>query len=317
MDENRRRRPDRVERQGEPVLRERSRSPIAQEPPQQVAVLPPPEPIEVDPQPNRRPTYSTPPRKMAHNSSGINVLIETTKGIPTPVRNTLYMVLDSETLAPYFASIRTSLLNVVYNGDVEPDNTITEAQWITVCRWLTKARCDTIYSKLAGERRAGRISLPTEFTVPKALSDIINGIGVISVAQSAIIVCPEPEPQPQEQGQQLNIICNMNMRNAFTHLVHLAEKRGFINTGRISMAAEGTAWWMIAPYDSVGQVAGQNTDVVRVYSFFPEFTPADVMLAAIVRRGYNGLTQHDVALNWASDAIRGCNSLRDEFNLKA
>lgn len=255
---------------------------------------------------------STPPRPQRSQSS--HQFIAPERCIPRRFQDLTFSVINSADMAPFFRAARIAMLNRYLPGrEVAPVDIITEVDFVTTCRWLTKARCDAIFHKETGDRRAGRIAIPPEFNVPKCISDTINSIGVIHVDSGAVIMVPEPEANPLEVGDYLSTVCTSNMRRSFIRFTNLMTEQGIISTGRISMAVDGTCWWMLSPITPAAAVAAGNADVVRVLSFFREFTPADSTLAAIVQRNFNGQTEDDPTLNWTTDFIRGITSMRAAF----
>ena len=56
-----------------------------------------------------------------------------------------------------------------------------------------KSRNDTVFAKYTGRRPNRRIAMAGDFTVPKCLADIINGIGVFTIRNQAATVYPAPE----------------------------------------------------------------------------------------------------------------------------
>lgn len=234
------------------------------------------------------------------------------------IRTPLFVIVQSADMNPFFCAIRNSLLSELYPaGDFEPADTITEENFQIVCRFLVKARCDNVYGKLAGERRNGRIPVPTEYVLPKCLADMINGIGLISVRDDAFLVCPEPEGQPSEANSALDVTCTFAIRQSFFKLVNMAAKRGIIRTAHLSLVAQGTAWWMLSPRTTTRANATGASDTVIVHGFFSEFTPSDVMLAAIVQRNFNGTNDLDPTLNWTADLIRGVFGIRRRYIIEA
>lgn len=78
----------------------------------------------------------------------------------------------------YFNSLYDSISNALYqNSKSNMVNIITKANFDLVCRYFTKARIDQVYSSLTGRKANYRIGIPRGVAMPKALADVINGIG--------------------------------------------------------------------------------------------------------------------------------------------
>jgi hypothetical protein len=240
---------------------------------------------------------------------------------PIPIQPPTYIVCDSEGLAPFFRSIRLQLLYVLYpDGRWGINNVITEENFVIVCRYLMVARLHAVYSSVSGRRIDGRIAVPKAFQLPKCLADVLNGFGLINVANNGLMLCPQPEAQAVDPGQRLTALCNHVIMTQFERLVLSVFHRGFIRVGYLSSVPEGTAWWMVSirSATNMANVIIEDTDAVQPVAVFSEFTPSDGLMAAIVQRGNNGLLD-GVILEplWIMPQISGAMAIRAEYVLQA
>lgn len=253
-------------------------------------------------------------------SSGVLSQIASRFTAPFPVATSQYVTVDTANMASYFSSLFNALVTVIYpDSTYEPQNMITIDQFVLVCRYLTKARIDHVYSAASGRRPPSRIAIPRDFEVPKSLADVINGIGTVLINGAAFNVIPQPEADPQDPAQRLTNRVSFDILQSFAALVAAALARGFIRTGFISSVPEGTAWWLLTARTPANPtVIANDSDAANVYGVFKEWTPSDGVICAIVQRQNDGLFPDMlVALMWSFDTVRGIAGLRRTFNLRA
>ncbi|CAH0388395.1 unnamed protein product [Bemisia tabaci] len=118
-------------------------------------------------------------------------------------------------MVDYFKSLHASLVSVLYpDSRMSPPGFISAANFSKVCRYVTKARIESIFASISGRGIENRIAVPRMFAVPKALSDIVNGLGLTIGQQDAraLRFVPKPEDTPAERADQLQTLV---MRPAF------------------------------------------------------------------------------------------------------
>lgn len=252
-------------------------------------------------------------------SSGIITLITNRFSSPFPCASTAYVPVLTANFTGYFKSLWTSLVEVIYpDQNYVTAHVISEDNFVKVCRYLTKARVDQVYSSASGRRPTSRVPIPRDFPVPKSLADIINGIGVVTILSGSFAVIPEPEAPPADPTAAVSTFGAFNILSSFSTLVKAANARGFINVGTISSVTEGTAWWLLTARnpDNPANIANEIDSAV-VYGIFKEWTPADGVFAAIVQSHFDGSINEIKVLQWAFDTVRGISGLRREFNISA
>jgi len=258
-----------------------------------------------------------------HQEPG-GILVELAKKIygPYAAHDKLYIEVLSNDMAPYFATLYYSLLGIRFpsGAPIQQLNVITEAQFILVCRYFVKARCDAVFGKVSGRRTQTRIPVASVFQLPKALADIINGIGTIIVNDGGLNVCPQPEadndPDPQ---QRLSALVNHNILTAFENLVLACRNIGGIHVSTVSQADEGTAWWLLSARQTTNHTVVCNglQDNVTVLGVFKEWTPSDAAICAIVQRQNDGLFGGIDEMFWTTDPARSIGATRRAFNIQA
>lgn len=219
----------------------------------------------------------------------------------------------------YYSTLRTSILSALYRGfESIPANTISDDHFRLVCRFLTKSRIDHVYFAVSCGRSSNYILKFRDFPIPKALADVINGIGAITVRKGALTFIPEPEADPADVTQRLSTLVSHDMLTSFRNLIQEAHNKSVIRVDYIRYITAGTFWWMLSPrkFPAIDNVA-TNSDTSIVVSIFKEWTPADVLIAAIVERGYNGIPECCTTYIWRSDVLFNLISLRHSFNLEA
>lgn len=239
---------------------------------------------------------------------------------PFPIADTHFVVINTADMAGWYESIWRSLVDAIYpDHRFHAAGVITQANFVLVCRYLTKSRIDHVYATTSGRRPNNRIAIPREFEVPKCFADVINGIGSILILSGSYVVIPQPEEAPQDQAQRLETLVGFQLLASFERLVKAASARGLIRTAFISSVPEGTAWWLLTARSPADPATIANgLDSVDVRAVFKEWTPADGILCAIVQRQNDGLFPDEVALlMWAFDTVRGISGLRNTFALDA
>lgn len=264
------------------------------------------------------PTLSEVPYR--HTSAGgiISTLARSISS-PFPVYDMQEVTVTSSNYEAYFKHLRMDLINAVFpDSAVDPPNIISADDFVIVCRYLLKSRVDTVYSSVSGRRPTHRIAIPRDFAVPKALSDLINGIGVYTICAGAATVLPTPESAPQDANSSVSAQCTFARMTSFSRLVTAAHVRNFINIGYLSNVTNGTAWWLLSARTPAtpDTVASEQT-VVQVYSSFKEWTPADAIYCAIVQNHFNGKIGDLEPNKWSTDIIRGIPAIRSAYDIGA
>lgn len=249
-----------------------------------------PSPDQPPPPPRR--TYGD-PKGTGPDTHGFEAIIGHISA-PIPNRTPIYIVVDSAHMAVFFSRMRTVIIELLYPGsEGEPAGVINDNQFVWVCRYLTKARIDTVHFKFSGLRTEGRLPLPMEVIVPQALSDIINGIGVVIVSGGGKVLVPQPEAIPADVAIRLNNRVTHAIFTNFSILINQAISRGFIRGSTIIGTTEGTAWWALSCRNAADEaVSNGDANNVIVKSLFNEFTPRDTIYASVVQNQFNGNVPH-------------------------
>ena len=234
---------------------------------------------------------------------------------PIPIHTDVLIPVESVLMSPFFGHLHEDICNALSLSS--NCGIISREHWILVCRYLTKARCD-LFCPAHDPRFINITAIPQFLEVPKALADVINGIGKVKVLSGAFSVVPAPEQTPDQPSSRLEFIVTINMLDAFTSLIVAAKSRRLIQVATIGDQTEGTAWWAISARDSTNQdkVANQSDSVI-IKSAFREFTPTDALMCAIVQRQNDGHLPGASADVWTSNTITGTISIRHMFCLKA
>lgn len=232
---------------------------------------------------------------------GTLTTMSTSLDAPVPIRIPLEITVDTANYAPYFRSLRTSLINALTLGEtLAPEDIITEVNFVLVCRYFLKGRINHVNSLATGSRPDGRISSPHAFLMPKSLADLISKVGTFSARQGELMIIPSPEAHPAVAAEQLQVQVTAALLQQFRSLTTQCHARGFIRTARVTELPEGTGYWFTCVHDNDGAIADGNQDAVQVRSIYPDVTPSDIMLAAIVQNQATGLTPNDLAHGWES-----------------
>lgn len=227
----------------------------------------------------------------------------------------MFVIVTTEHYNSFFDSIREVLIDLVYPGQDPPAATISAANWRIFCRYMMKSRIDTIYSSFTGIRSNGRIPMPRNVALPRALATIINSIGIVTVRQGALVVVPQPEPAPNDANAGLNNLFTATISATATNLIAAAHSRNFIGITTLVSVPEGTTYWLLTVRNiaSPDDVAQGNASSIDVYSHFREFTPADALLAALVQNRFNGTIDTTNQAVWKFGPVTASLSIRHQF----
>lgn len=236
---------------------------------------------------------------------------------PIPVHSDAFITVETENMNTFFSAVRNTLIEMIYPGQPEPADIVTEIDWNYVMRGIVKSRVDHVYANITGLRPNQRIPMPRSFELPKCISDLANSIGFVTILKGGLRVVPQPEVAPQGQDSLSTLFTQARIRNA-TKLIQAAKVRGIINTGLLSSVNDGTAWWLMSARNpaNVNQVAAGVSNVT-VLAIFPEWTPSDAMLSAIIQNRYNGLFGDIGAMYWSAGYITSLDAIRASFILGA
>jgi len=252
-----------------------------------------------------------------HRPGGIlNSLAREIHG-PIPVHADANITVNTANMEDYIDSVRVALIDAIYPGIEAPADMVTEADWRIVIRSILKSRVDHVYSSVTGLRPNQRIPMPRQFELPKCISDLANSIGMITVLKGGLRVIPQPEVAGQGVDPLVNLFTLARIQSA-ARLIQAAKVRGIINTGFLSSVVDGTAWWCMSARQAANQnVVANGIANVGVVAIFPEWTPADALLCAIVQNQYDGLFGDIAAMYWSAGFVTSIGAIRNSYNLGA
>lgn len=240
---------------------------------------------------------------------------------PTPLHQNVYrMCLNSE-MDIIAKAVYCEALNVLY-PDLQYDHAgiISEDHFICVVRYLFRARIDFVYGNVSGRRVEHRIALPNGFILPKAIADCINVYGTITIHSHSLLVIPKPPVWEEDATTRIYSIVTHVMLDKFSRFVSLCSQRCVFNTSIISRVNNGTAAWLLTVRETMNRmtIGIETSHNVQVWSQFPEWTPADGIMAALIMNRCNGyIFQNCDDLYFAMDPINDIVSLRNHFAINA
>ena len=200
-------------------------------------------------------------------------------------------------MVPFFASIYHSLLekirktakvvHIVHEYEETIEDVISQSDFVSYCRWMTRRRIDRVYSRFRGEASDDIKRSELDVLLPKVLHDVIHGIGVITVALEAdqVLVCPQPD-----SNDHLDERFPTAVDFKFQWLVYMARNRGLnIQADRLSSCIGGSSWWLLSARELADDdFTAHESDKVKIFGLHPA-NSQDYLLAAIVQNGYDGL----------------------------
>lgn len=249
---------------------------------------------------------------------GIDYGVVTGISRPFPIQPLEFVTIDFNAFDGFFTMCYEAANTLLYPDSLDAlEVVITAEQWCLVSKYFLKQRVDHVYSSASGRRPIDRIPISANFALPAAYAVLFNGIGVHGVNMGGYKICPQSPTAPADAAQRLQNRVTHDMLSHFSNVVNTLAVRGFIRTGYISRADAGTGWWLLTARKTgiIGEIATADTLSVRILSQFPEFTPSDAFMAAIVRRRFDGNLAGYVAnaFTWTVETIRDVNPLVAQF----
>lgn len=203
-------------------------------------------------------------------------------GGPISDVETQVVVVNHGNFDRFFRTVYDQIINLIYGGNNPPPTVINETTYSKVCQYFLRARIDHVYASVTGRRPAHRIPLSRDFLLPNCVSQALNGIGAYSVISGTIRLVPSNVAYSEDTSQRLDVSVSYSALSAFEKLNGSARARGFIELSPISPVAEGSAWWLLSSLDPSDHLLPCRGDRGVIKAPFPEWTPADALLAIIV-----------------------------------
>lgn len=235
---------------------------------------------------------------------------------PHAIRNIIYIIVSPHSYLSYFQNVYRAIVNKLYPTHEVPAGTCTELQFTRICRYLLKARIDAVYSQTAGRRIDNRTPVPRDYQIAKSVVDVINAIGIVSIDQGGLFVCPQPEAQAIDEEQRSGSYGTYQQLTAVSALIMKAKGLGLIKTETISPRPEGTPFWIMSAHTLQDQIA-DNAGVAQATAVFREFTPSDAIFCVMVQNGYHGRVGGHNTVLWTMEPITGIQELRSTYALQA
>ncbi|XP_043476097.1 uncharacterized protein LOC122507449 [Leptopilina heterotoma] len=201
---------------------------------------------------------------------------------PFPIAPTQIHDISSASYIKYFRSIWTSLTTAIYPAV----DGITQDDFVLMCRHLLVARLNHVNA----EYYDGRSLAPGCSVLPLSLSNVLNGIGVVTTHEGGVVNVPRYGGEPADNELTSTTAA---IESGFANLILACKVRD-------SMSEE--------------VATGNNNDVI-VRASFKEWTPKDALYASIVQNGATGVSSVDKSNVWHSNYISNVLGMRHSFNL--
>jgi hypothetical protein len=236
---------------------------------------------------------------------------------PIPFRQDFPIAINLTHYEPWFNSLYVSIFNKLYpSGGMFHPGIITQANFVVICKVILYSRVGDVYAAITGRRPDQRVTISKRFIIPKALADIVNGIGLF-IAYHGIRVYPVPPTFQNDDASRPMNVWTMQRLEPFDYFIKLAVDEHVIRPGTLANTPEGTGWWILSARLTDNNIAQGNANVVNVKGIFANWTPSDGMMAAIVQNRFTGLIADFEQYTTTTTAIRGIPALRNRFNLEA
>lgn len=215
---------------------------------------------------------------------------------PRPVVRQVFRVVLLDELNDFFDHAYDQFVNLLYPEHAAPPaHIITQAQWTSHLRALFKSRLDHVFSRTTGVRPANRIPLAASLPLPRIIADVINCYGTITCGELTRVVIPQPEV-PAQGVPPPNI--DIAIQHSFAQFTAALAHRSFTRLSYISASEAGTGAYTIAVTNTSTQnewpanpipaasMADMDTRITHFYSWHSNFSPSDVLLAALMCNRY-------------------------------
>lgn len=198
-----------------------------------------------------------------------------------------------------------------------PAHIIQQVNYVNLLQAIFKSRVDHVYSRTTGVRPANRIPLVSNILIPRIIADVINGYGSLLVLSNSTIVVPSPAVLAQGVNPPAILAADATL---FTSFMAALAHHNYVNLSNVSNIESGSASYTLCPTSvSFGRTAGANpvanaadtqSQTVYIRSWHPDFSPSDVLLAAVSVHGYTRNLLETRQWPWTADPVTDVNSIR-------
>lgn len=255
--------------------------------------------------------------KIEPDSSILHVFSTLTQPLrySSPMR---FITCDTNSCSNFFTSMYNVYFMKLHPFGSPRSGEITREQFVLGCRVVMKSRIDFIYKNVSGKPAEGHIKLSKGLKIPKALADMINGIGPIKENnQSCYKFCPKPEPHPEDSTQSLDYLATDAVMTAFSEFILRLESSKIIQTSLLKTTLNGSsAWWLLSARKILNskEIATGGENAIP-FAVFQEWNSEDGLMAVLVQNGYDGVVEGHKALTVCGAAVTNVNFLRRAYFL--
>ncbi|CAI2312413.1 unnamed protein product [Caenorhabditis sp. 36 PRJEB53466] len=199
-------------------------------------------------------------------------------GSPIPINRQKTIPIETEKYEGFFRSVYETLTNASSETQ-KVIHYLCEKDFVDVCKYYLKFRLDMIHLVAVGEKSKDSVnkkSLEVHSQMPRAISTIINSIGIVNCAQDTFTLVPV--------ATGLSVISlSHNVREAYSRFVHHLKDHDKIVVEEFSYSPFGTPFWALNVREPCGNKLKAPRENVVVRASFSEWTGRDALLAAIMQ----------------------------------
>lgn len=288
----------------------------------------------------RPPQIEAPPIHAEIDNSIIRKLIAARSIGHAPIAPRLDFVITYAELGVYFGQLYDDLILLIFPGNA-PQDLITRANFINVCNYLVCMRVQHVRRVVLNiQPTHGVVANRPNMLVPTALARVLRGLGTALKLNSAVEVFPivpehvaftaqqrevlRDEPLSERAGAILAALAAhpgeavkmieepvINQFTRFTVLMHRRGANYVVEIGNDVVAEH--PWYIHGVLDRRDHVAADSPQAIIV-TFDPQPSRDELLMAAIIQRGFDGQLNNGPGILVESDPIMNIFGVRALFN---
>lgn len=257
-----------------------------------------------------------------------------------PIAPRIDFLVEYANLVPFFNQMYDDLVFLIF-PNVPPPNLITQHQFTAVCNWLVCMKIQHVRRTVLNiQPRHGVVEYRPNMPVPTALARVLSGLGTATKLKDSLEVFPYVEEYRaftveeanelaqhplshvsaaiiaaanNDENEAVKLIDNETLLR-FTRFVSLMHRRGanFVSTLGHEVVAQHP-WYIHGVLEQRNVIANESPTVI-VVTFDIAPSPDEILIAAIIQRGFNGIIENGPGLLVETDPITNVLGARTTFN---
>lgn len=265
---------------------------------------------------------------------------------PTPMQEPWTYPVRASDWIPYFRSLWTSLIQVLYPNNPQPNNMIDEQEFIDVCHYLVRARCQYVArTQDPGLPMHHVLEYPDNLRIPSSFHRILMGLGTTLLVSELVFAYPVPvgaRPLTVQELEQINNATPQTRAQVTAAIVNALpehdeeysneigpevfadwddfmvsiERKCACKVDYLALDTDGTKWYTIGVIAVARNAVATDENRVMLRSIDMIEDPMDSVMAAVVQRNFSGnLHAHEQTCLWIMPEINSVRNIRRIYNI--